>query len=63
MSLFDNVKKALELAPLNLGLVNSLIVSGPITARHRRAVHAGRVRLRQAAVPRPNLLLAICVAT
>src|SRR3954466_4424349 len=30
-SVFDNVKKALDLAPLNLGLVNSLIVSGAIT--------------------------------
>jgi cellobiose transport system permease protein len=30
-SLWDNMRKALELAPLNLGLVNSLIVSGAVT--------------------------------
>ena len=29
--LFDNLKKALELAPLNQGLINSVIVSGAIT--------------------------------
>jgi cellobiose transport system permease protein len=31
-SLFGNLKKALELAPLNHGLINSLIVAGAITA-------------------------------
>ena len=30
-SLFDNLGKAFDLAPLNLGLINSLIVSGAIT--------------------------------
>ena len=30
-SLFSNLEKAFELAPLNHGLVNSLIVSGAIT--------------------------------
>ena len=51
-SLFDNVKKALELAPLNQGLINSLIVAGCGHPRHGRALHAGRVRLRQAPLPR-----------
>jgi len=32
LSIVDNVEKALELAPLNHGLINSLIVSGAITA-------------------------------
>src|SRR6188472_1869945 len=31
MSVFDNVKKALELAPLNQGLINSVIVAGSLT--------------------------------
>ena len=30
-SLFENLGKAFDLAPLNLGLINSLIVSGAIT--------------------------------
>ena len=62
-SVFDNVKKALDLAPLNLGLVNSVIVSGAITlGTVAFCTLAGfafaKLRFRGSAV-----LLAICIAT
>jgi cellobiose transport system permease protein len=62
-SVFDNVGKALELAPLNKGLVNSVIVSGLITVGTVAfCTLAGfafaKLRFRGAAV-----LLAICIAT
>jgi cellobiose transport system permease protein len=63
LSFFDNMKKALELAPLNQGLVNSLIVSGTITlGTVALCTLAGfafaKLRFRGA-----NILLAICIAT
>jgi cellobiose transport system permease protein len=62
-SVFDNVKKALDLAPLNLGLVNSLIVSGAITlGTVAFCTLAGfafaKLRFRGA-----SILLAVCIAT
>jgi cellobiose transport system permease protein len=62
-SIVDNVKKALELAPLNKGLVNSLIVSGAITiGTVALCTLAGfafaKLRFRGA-----NILLAVCIAT
>jgi cellobiose transport system permease protein len=62
-SLFDNVGKALDLAPLNKGLVNSVIVSGLVTlGTVAFCTLAGfafaKLRFRGAAV-----LLAICIAT
>jgi len=62
-SFFGNVKKALELAPLNHGLINSLIVSGLVTlgtvAFSTLAGFAfAKLRFRGAA-----LLLGICIAT
>jgi cellobiose transport system permease protein len=62
-SVFDNVKKALELAPLNKGLVNSLIVSGCLAlgtvALSTLAGFAfAKLRFRAS-----NILLVICVAT
>jgi cellobiose transport system permease protein len=62
-SVFDNVKKALELAPLNQGLVNSVIVAGSLTvgtvALSTLAGFAfAKLRFRGSTV-----LLAICVAT
>ncbi|HET7067662.1 MAG TPA: carbohydrate ABC transporter permease [Nocardioides sp.] len=63
LSIVDNVKKALDLAPLNQGLINSLIVSGAITVGTvTLCTLAGfafaKLRFRGSAV-----LLAICVAT
>jgi cellobiose transport system permease protein len=62
-SLFGNVKKALELAPLNHGLVNSVIVSGLVTlGTVAFCTLAGfafaKLRFRGA-----TLLLGICIAT
>jgi cellobiose transport system permease protein len=62
-SVFDNVKKALELAPLNQGLINSVIVAGCLTlgtvALSTLAGFAfAKLRFRGA-----SILLAICVAT
>jgi cellobiose transport system permease protein len=62
-SVFDNVKKALELAPLNQGLINSLIVAGSLTlgtvALSTLAGFAfAKLRFRGA-----SILLAICIAT
>jgi cellobiose transport system permease protein len=62
-SLFGNVKKALELAPLNHGLINSLIVSGLVTlGTVSFCTLAGfafaKLRFRGA-----TLLLGICIAT
>jgi cellobiose transport system permease protein len=63
LSIVDNVKKGLDLAPLNQGLINSLIVSGAITVGTvTLCTLAGfafaKLRFRGSAV-----LLAICVAT
>jgi cellobiose transport system permease protein len=62
-SLFHNMRQALDLAPLNLGLVNSVIVSGAVTlGTVSFCTLAGfafaKLRFRGA-----NLLLAICIAT
>jgi cellobiose transport system permease protein len=62
-SIFGNISKALELAPLNKGLVNSVIVSGLITlGTVAFCTLAGfafaKLRFRGAAI-----LLAICIAT
>jgi len=62
-SVFDNVGKALDLAPLNKGLINSVIVSGLITlGTVAFCTLAGfafaKLRFRGAGV-----LLAICIAT
>jgi len=63
MSVFDNVKKALELAPLNKGLINSVVVAGAITlGTVALCTLAGfafaKLRFRGSAI-----LLALCVAT
>jgi cellobiose transport system permease protein len=62
-SIFDNTKKALELAPLNHGLINSVIVSGLVTlGTVAFCTLAGfafaKLRFRGA-----TLLLGICIAT
>ena len=63
LSVFDNVKKALELAPLNRGLINSVIVAGSLAigtvALSTLAGFAfAKLRFRGS-----NILLGICVAT
>jgi len=63
MSVFDNVKKALELAPLNLGLINSLIVSGAITLGTVALCTLAGFAFAKLRFRGTNLLLAICVAT
>ncbi len=63
MSIFGNMKKALELAPLNQGLINSLIVSGAITAGTVALCTLAGFAFAKLRFRGSNLLLAICVAT
>src|SRR3954465_13130990 len=62
-SIFGNVKKALELAPLNLGLVNSVFVSGAITLGTVAFCTLAGFAFAKLRFRGSNLLLAICVAT
>jgi cellobiose transport system permease protein len=63
MSVVDNVKKALELAPLNLGLVNSVIVAGAITIGTVTLCTLAGFAFAKLRFRGSGLLLAICVAT
>ena len=63
MSVFDNIKKALELAPLNLGLMNSVIVSGAITLGTVALCTLAGFAFAKLRFRGTNILLAICVAT
>jgi len=63
LSIVDNMKKALELAPLNQGLINSLIVSGTITAGTVALCTLAGFAFAKLRFRGSNLLLAICVAT
>ena len=62
-SVFDNVKKALDLAPLNLGLVNSLIVSGAITVGTVAFCTLAGFAFAKLRFRGASLLLAVCIAT
>ncbi len=62
-SIVDNMKKALELAPLNQGLVNSLIVSGAITLGTVALCTLAGFAFAKLRFRGSNILLAICVAT
>jgi cellobiose transport system permease protein len=62
-SIVDNMKKALELAPLNKGLINSLIVSGSITAGTVALCTLAGFAFAKLRFRGANLLLVICVAT
>jgi cellobiose transport system permease protein len=62
-SIVDNMRKALQLAPLNKGLVNSLIVSGAITAGTVALCTLAGFAFAKLRFRGSNLLLAICVAT
>lgn len=62
-SLLDNVHKALQLAPLNKGLVNSLIVSGSITLGTVALCTLAGFAFAKLRFRGSNLLLGVCVAT
>jgi cellobiose transport system permease protein len=62
-SIVDNVKKALDLAPLNQGLLNSVIVSGAITLGTVALCTLAGFAFAKLRFRGSNILLAICVAT
>lgn len=62
-SIFGNVKKALELAPLNLGLFNSVIVSGAITLGTVAFCTLAGFAFAKLRFRGSSILLAICIAT
>jgi cellobiose transport system permease protein len=62
-SVFGNIKKALELAPLNKGLVNSLIVSGAVTLGTVALCTLAGFAFAKLRFRGSNILLALCVAT
>jgi cellobiose transport system permease protein len=63
LSIVDNVKKALDLAPLNHGLINSLIVSGSITVGTVTLCTLAGFAFAKLRFRGSGALLAICVAT
>jgi len=63
LSIVDNVEKALELAPLNHGLINSLIVSSAITAGTVALCTLAGFAFAKLRFRGSNLLLGICIAT
>lgn len=62
-SIFHNMRQALDLAPLNLGLVNSLIVSGAVTLGTVSLCTLAGFAFAKLRFRGSNLLLAICIAT
>jgi cellobiose transport system permease protein len=62
-SLFGNIKAALQLAPLNHGLVNSLIVSGFVTAGTVSLCTLAGFAFAKLRFRGANLLLAVCIGT
>jgi cellobiose transport system permease protein len=62
-SLFDNLKHAFELAPLNHGLINSLIVSGAITLGTVAFCTLAGFAFAKLQFRGRNALLGLCVAT
>jgi cellobiose transport system permease protein len=62
-SLFSNIHKALELAPLNKGLINSVIVSGCITAGTVALCTLAGFAFAKLRFRFSNLLLGICIGT
>jgi cellobiose transport system permease protein len=62
-SIFHNMRQALDLAPLNLGLVNSLIVSGAVTLGTVLFCTLAGFAFAKLRFRGSNLLLAICIAT
>ena len=62
-SLFHNMRQALDLAPLNLGLVNSVIVSGAVTLGTVTFCTLAGFAFAKLRFRGSNLLLATCIAT
>ena len=62
-SLFHNMRQALDLAPLNLGLFNSVIVSGAVTLGTVTFCTLAGFAFAKLRFRGSNLLLAICIAT
>jgi cellobiose transport system permease protein len=62
-SLFGNLKKAFELAPLNHGLINSVIVSGAITVGTVAFCTLAGFGFAKLRFRGRNLLLGLCVGT
>ena len=62
-SIFHNMRQALDLAPLNLGLVNSVIVSGAVTLGTVMFCTLAGFAFAKLRFRGSNLLLAICIAT
>ena len=62
-SIFHNMRQALDLAPLNLGLVNSVIVSGAVTLGTVSFCTLAGFAFAKLRFRGSNLLLAICIAT
>ena len=63
MSIFDNVKAALQLAPLNQGLVNSIFVSGCVTAGTVSLCTLAGFAFAKLRFRGANVLLAVCIGT
>ncbi len=63
MSIFDNLKKALDLAPLNHGLWNSVIVSGAVTIGTVAFCTLAGFAFAKLHFRGRNLLLALCIGT
>jgi cellobiose transport system permease protein len=62
-SIFDNLKQALRLAPLNHGLLNSLIVSGAITAGTVAFCTLAGFAFAKLHFRGRDILLALCIGT
>ena len=62
-SLFSNIHKALQIAPLNKGLINSIIVSGCITAGTVGLCTLAGFAFAKLKFRGNNVLLAICIGT
>jgi cellobiose transport system permease protein len=62
-ALFGNIRQALELAPLNKGLINSLVVSGCITAGTVAFCTLAGFAFAKLRFRGRNVLLGLCVAT
>ena len=62
-SIFSNIHKALEMAPLNKGLINSLIVSGCITLGTVALCTLAGFAFAKLQFKGRNILLGICIGT
>jgi cellobiose transport system permease protein len=63
MDIFDNLKKAFELAPLNHGLINSVIVSASVTAGTVAFCTLAGFAFAKLRFRGRNILLAVCIGT